>query len=168
MKARGIAQGGLLTGVSMVLLGLGSLFEITAGAAALLAALVPALLFLWGEAHTGRLVYVATSLLAVLLLPDKFTALVYALVLGLYTVVRFSVPWHRKTVRLACKAGLAVFWVLLSAAAIQLGLVAEIGRLSPFILACLAGGWTVFLLYYDFCMARIFMGMRRWLGRFHR
>ncbi|MDE7036124.1 MAG: hypothetical protein K2O74_07755 [Eubacteriales bacterium] len=48
MKARSVAQGGLLVGVSMMLLGLGSLFEIASGAAALLAALVPALFFLRG------------------------------------------------------------------------------------------------------------------------
>ena len=168
MKARSVAQGGLLVGVSMMLLGLGSLFEIASGAAALLAALVPALFFLRGEARIGRLVYAATSLLAILLLPDKFTALIYALVLGLYTAVRFSVPWHRKLVRLAWKAGLVAFWVLLSVVVVRFGLVAELGRLSPLILACLAGGWTVFLIYYDFCMARIFVGMRHWMGRFHK
>jgi len=168
VKARSVAQGGLLVGVSMMLLGLGSLFEIASGAAALLAALVPALFFLRGEASVGRLVYAATSLLAVLLLPDKFTALIYALVLGLYTAVRFSAPWHRKWVRLAWKAGLVVFWVLLSVVVIRLGLVDELGHLSPMILACITGGWTVFLIYYDFCMARIFAGMRRWIGRFHR
>ena len=86
MRARSIAQGGMMTAVSIVLLELGAVFEIASGAAALLAALVPALFFLRGEARTGRLVYGATSALAVLVVPDKFTALVYVLVLGLYTV----------------------------------------------------------------------------------
>ncbi len=155
-----------MTAVSMLLLGVGSLFEIAAGAAALLAALVPALFFLRGEGKVGRMVYAATSLLAVLLLPDKFTALVYALVLGLYTVVKFSVLTRGRFVRLACNAALAAFWVGLSVVVIRLGLVPELQTLSPFVLLCLAGGWTAFITYYDFCMTRIFAGLRRWLSRF--
>ena len=167
VKARSIARGGMMTGVSMVLLGLGTLFELASGAAALLAALVPALFFLRGEARTGRLVYGATSILAVLLLPDKFTVLVYALVLGLFTVLRFTINWQRKAARLACKVSLILFWILLSVMVIRLGLVAELPALTPLVLAGLAVGWTAFLAYYDFCMTRIFAGLGRWLSRFH-
>jgi hypothetical protein len=167
MRARSIAQGGMMTAVSIVLLELGAVFEIASGAAALLAALVPALFFLRGEARTGRLVYGATSALAVLVVPDKFTALVYVLVLGLYTVLRFTVHWQSRVPRLACKASLVVFWVLLSIVVIQFGFVEELVSVSPLIAAALAAGWTVFLLYYDFCMNRIFMGMGHWLRKFH-
>ncbi len=167
VKAHSIAYGGMMTGVSMMLLGVGTLFEVVSGAAALLASLVPALFFLRGEARTGRLVYGATSILAVLLLPDKFTVLGYVLVLGLFTVVRFTVNWQRKVLRLACKAALILFWVLLSVLAIRLGLVAELPAVSPLVLAGLTVGWTVFLVYYDFCVTRIFAGLGRWLSRFH-
>lgn len=166
MKARSVAHGGMMTGVSMLLLGLGTLFEAVSGAAALFAALVPALFFLRDDARTGRLVYGATSLLAVLLLPDKFTALVYAGVMGLYTVLKFWAVRRSRGVQLVCGALLVVFWVGASVAVIRLGLVVEIKEASPFVLLCLSGGWTAFLLYYDFCMTRIFAGMRRWLSRF--
>ena len=167
MKARSVARGGMMIGVSMLLLGLGALFEAASGAAALLAALVPALFFLRGESRTGRLVYAATSLLAVLLLPDKFTALVYALVLGPYTVAKFAMADWGRARRLACRALLVACWIGLSIAVIRLGFVAELREVSPFVLLCLTGGWTAFLLYYDFCVTRIFWGMRRWLNRFH-
>lgn len=167
MKARSVAYGGMMTGVSMLLLGLGALFEVAGGAAALLAALVPALFYLKGDSRTGRLVWLATSLLAVLLLPDKFIALLYALVLGLYTVVRFAIIRWSHMRQLLCKALLVVFWVALSVGLIKFGLVEELSRVSPLVLLGLAGGWTLFLAYYDFCMTRIFWGLRRWLERFH-
>ncbi len=156
----------MMTGVSIVLLELGALFEIAAGAAALLAALVPALFFLRGDARTGRLVYGATAILAVLFVPFKFRALIYALVLGLYTVVKFTVNWQSRRSRVLCKLVLVAFWILLSFVGIRFGLFEELPVVSPLVAAGLTVGWTVFLIYYDFCVTRIFAGMGRWLSRF--
>lgn len=167
MKAHSVARGGLMTGVSMLLLGLGTLFEIAGGAAALLAALVPAFFYLRGDGRTGLLVYIATAVLAILLLPDKFVSLVYALVLGLYTVLKFAIDKHRKLTRLVCKALVVVLWVALSMALVKLGLIAELKALSPFVILALLAGWTAFLLYYDFCLSRIFTGIRRLANRYH-
>lgn len=156
----------MMTAVSIILLELGSVVDIAAGAAALIAALVPAVFFLRDEPHVGRMVYGATSALSILIVPDKFTALVYTLVLGLYTVVKCTFNWQKRRTRLLCKGALLGFWILLSAGVIRLGLVEDLVSLSPTVLALLAAGWTLFLLYYDFCMTRIFIGMRRGLRRF--
>ena len=166
MKARSIAQGGMLTGISIILLELGAVFEIASGAAALLAALVPAIFFLRDEPRVGKLVYGATSALAVLIVPDKFTALIYALVLGLFTVVKCSFHWERRRTRVLCKATLIIFWVLLSIGLIQFGFIEDLAAVSPLVLVLLVGGWTLFMTYYDFCMTRIFIGMRRQLRKY--
>ena len=161
MKARSIAQGGMLTGISIILLELGAVIEIASGAAALLASLVPAIFFLRDEPQVGKLVYGATSALAVLIVPDKFTALLYALVLGLFTVVKCSFHWERRRTRVLCKATLIAFWVLLSVILIRIGFIEDLAVVSPLVLLLLVGGWTLFMLYYDFCMTRIYIGMRR-------
>lgn len=155
-----------MTGVSMLLLGMGSLFELLGGAAVVIAALVPALFYLRGENRTGMMVYAATSVLAVLLLHDKFVSLMYALVFGLYTVIKFAADRQvRRVSRWLRKAPVVMFWTLATMALIRLGFLEELPALSPVLALCLFAGWSVFLLYYDFCLTRIFAGLRRLLTR---
>lgn len=120
-QSRKIALGGMLCALSVTLLLLGNVLQIGTYAAPMLACL---LLVPMREEYGPRaalLVYGATALLAVLLVPDKELALFYALVLGYYPVLqgpldRLRPAFLRRAVKLAAfnAAVLALYALLLT------------------------------------------------------
>lgn len=161
MRAQQIARGGMMTGVSVVLLYFASFLSIASWAACMLVGFIPELFFLVGERKTGCLVYAATAALAVFLLPDKLIAILYAGLFGLYTVIRYHlerVP--SRLLRWVGKFAFANLWVIIVMTCIRLGLLPEFPGLSAriFLMVLLSG--NIILVYYEWCLSRIFPGMR--------
>lgn len=78
-----------LASLGVVLLALGSLVNVLSMTAAALAA-VPLYIALREQGYRrATLVYVVTALLSILLFPESEAALTYALLLGLYTLLKF-------------------------------------------------------------------------------
>lgn len=78
-----------LASLGVVLLALGSLVSVLSMTAAALAA-VPLYIALREQGYRrATLVYVVTALLSILLFPQSEAALTYALLLGLYTLLKF-------------------------------------------------------------------------------
>lgn len=118
-QTKGLAVGAVLTALTLVVL-LGACYVPT-GRMGLVAAagLLPAAAVISaGGIKAGLLCYGASGLLALLLLPDKGSALLYLLFFGLYPMVksaaeRLARVWQRWLVKLAFFYGmLSVLWFL--------------------------------------------------------
>ena len=163
-----MAQGGLLTGASIALLSLASVLGIASYSVAMLAGFVPAIFFLKGLPKMGRLVYIATALLSVFIVPDKEVALSYSLFFGLYTVIKYEIErLHKRPLEIVLKLTCAAIWAVLTMWIIRLGFLPEIQQFSKHVTWIVLIGWVVFLIYYDICLSCIFCGMARMMKRFH-
>lgn len=87
-QTRILAISSLLTALGVVLLYLGSFFEIMDLTVAAAAGILVLLAVIEMGKRTGVLIWLATSLLSLLLLPNKFIALGYALFFGCYPLVK--------------------------------------------------------------------------------
>lgn len=111
----------VLAAASVALLYLGSLLPTGRLALVAAASLLPAAAVLAGGAGLGWLVYCATALLALVLLPDRSCAVAYALVLGWYGPVKSRIErigrlWLEWAVKLALFCAVAaVFYFAFSA-----------------------------------------------------
>ena len=88
MNAKKLAFGAILTALSAALLWLGSVVPTGRIALVALASLLPAAAVLHFGLPLSFLVYAASALLSLLILPDKTCAVAYALVLGWYGPVK--------------------------------------------------------------------------------
>ena len=166
MKTSAIAQGGILTGLSVVLLYLASFLQIASWAVTMIVGFVPAVFFLRGQYKVGVVQYLATALVSLFVLPDKVIAILYTLFFGLYTVMRFELA-HRcgKVLSWIVKVLFAEAWVVAVSKLIQMGLIPEIPALTPAVQIVLICAGILLLLYYDFCLGKIFAGLRVYLKR---
>ena len=106
MRAQQIARGGMMVGVSVVILYFATFLSIASWAVCMLVGFIPELFFLVEERKTGCLVYAAASALALFLLPDKLIAILYAGLFGLYTVIRYDLEkLPSRILRWAVQAG---------------------------------------------------------------
>ncbi len=161
MRAQQIARGGMMTGVSVVLLYFATFLSIASWAACMLVGFIPELFFLVGERKTGCLVYAATAALSIFLLPDKLLAILYAGLFGLYTVIRYyleRVP--SRLLRWITKLAFANLWVFIVLTCIRFGLLPEFPGLSTKIFLMVLLGGNIILVYYEWCLSRIFPGLR--------
>jgi hypothetical protein len=167
MNARAIARGGIFTAVSLALLLSASILQLASYCLCILASWVPELFFQNGERRVGRMVYVATSVLSLLLLPDKMTALLYAVGFGLYTVLRdIFQRCPRRFGRWLMKLTFAYLEIFAVLALLRFGLIPDMPSLRPWmIVAVLLGGGLTFL-YYELCLGRIFPSLGRLTRRF--
>lgn len=152
------AYGGLLTAASVVLLALASAFSPAGWALCICAGLAAALPLSHGQARLGVLVYVATSVLAAVIVPGKRYALAYILLFGLYPLVKYGIERMRKRplewalkLGYACVLGAAV-WLLLTR-----GLLAAGGWAAgkpPMVLAALAlAAFGIYDIFLSRCIA---------------
>ena len=91
-----VALGGVLTALSLLLLYLATLLPSGRLGVVAVAGLVPVVGVISGGFVTGLLCYAATGLLGFLLIPDKGCALLYAVLLGLYPVLKGAIERLRK------------------------------------------------------------------------
>lgn len=167
MSARHIAQGGMMTGVSIVLLYIATFLSVASWAVCMLVGFIPELFFLVGERKLGCLVYLSTSALALFLLPDKGLAILYAGLFGLYTVLRFFIQrLPNCLLRWVCKLVFANLWILIILLGIHAGLMPQISFASIPVPVILLLGGNLILIYYDLCLSRIFPNLRPLAQRF--
>lgn len=153
-NSRRVALCGVLCALSVALLLAGNILQIGTYAAPMLAAflLVPV-----GEEYGPRwalLLYLATALLAVLLVPDKELALFYALVLGYHPVLHTALArLHPAALRWAVKIlcfnlALAAMYALLLAVFASPALAAEFADTgAPMLIALVVLGNLSFVLF---------------------
>ena len=166
MSTRALAQGGILTGVSIVILYLASFMQIASWAITMLVGFIPAVFFLRGQFKVGTVQYAATSLVSLFILPDKVLAILYTFLFGLYTVLRFQLERRTgKVVSWIAKFLFAELWVAGVCKLIQIGLLPEIPTLTPTAALLLVTAGALLILYYDFCLGRIFVGLGIYLKR---
>lgn len=145
MKTKSIALGAASTALALVLLYMASV--IPSGTLALLAvsALPTALLVVVCGKRTAACQYVAAALLALMLLPDKSSAIMYALFFGHYSIVKSLIEGLD---RLWLEWLLKLLTFFLSAAAIyaiwRFVLRAEFGLPLPLLFG---GGAAAFVVY---------------------
>ncbi len=87
-KTRLLARCAILTALSVTLLYLAGVLPAASLTLAAFAAVLPAAAVLQGGLRWGAMVWLASSALGLLLAPDKSMALLYALVLGHYTITK--------------------------------------------------------------------------------
>lgn len=168
MHARQIARGGMVTGLSVVLLYVSTFLSFASWAACMLVGFIPALFFLVNERKMGTMIYIATSVLSIFILPDKTIAMMYAGLFGLYTVLRFWVEHiPSRLVRWLIKLVFANVWILIVLWAIYAGFFPEFANLSHKLTFIVVICGNLILIYYDFCLSRIFAGLRNLAQRFY-
>ena len=166
MKTRLLAQGGILTGFSIIGLYFASFMQIASWAITMLIGFIPAVFFLRGEFRVGVTQYLATALVALMVVPDKSIAILYAFFFGFYTVLKFFAEkrWRKKVAWLF-KLVFAELWIVVIWKLIQLGMIPELPTLTPSLRLGLLVVGALFILYYDFCLSKIFAGLCIFLYR---
>lgn len=166
-QSRRVALCGVLGALSLVLLMLGNLFPLaTYCAPALAAALLVPPLQEYGVRWALTL-YAAVALLAVLLLPDKELAVMYALVLGYYPAAKAGLDRIRpRAVRAAAKlavfnaAVLLAYWLLLAVFPLP-GLAEEFAGMGRAMTAALLATGSLSFLVFDLALDRLTLLYRR-------
>ena len=108
----------LLSALSVVLLYFGSLFEMLDLSMAVLASLAVVVLVIERGGIYPWMIYLVTSALSLLLLPNKFSAVAYGFFLGFYPIVKEKIertPWRllRLVIKLTVFNGaMALMWWL--------------------------------------------------------
>ena len=168
--AKKVALCGMLGALSAVILTLGGLVPAATFCCPMLASLPVLAGFLACGAQGGRLLFLLSAALGLLLGPDKEAAMLYA-ALGWYPLVKSRLDRRPRPVRLAQKlllvnlAGGACYAILLFVFRLQSlqSELREAGRLL--LLLLLAGGNAVFFLY-DALLARLTPALQRRLQKF--
>lgn len=108
-----LALSGILAGLGVVLLLLGALLQVLDLSAAAIVALLIVVAVIELSPIYPILIYAVTGLLALLLLPDKLSAVVYLLITGYYPIAKLYL--ERLPMVLEWVAKMVVFYLSLSA-----------------------------------------------------
>ena len=151
-----MAYGGVLTAVSVTLLLVASLSAATGWGCCICAGMVPAVPLAKRQVRVGLLIYVATLLLSVLLVPVKRYVLAYMLFFGFYPLVKYGIErLHRLVFEWAAKLGFAailgaVLWQFVRSGLLILG--TRAAALPPLVL--FAAYFAAFI-FYDIIFSKI-------------
>ncbi len=102
-KTKALAVSAVLSAIGVVLMGLGSIIEVADLSFAMLASI--SIIFSvieFGGAYPW-LMYLVTSTLSLLLLPNKFPAIVFCGFLGYYPILKEKIERYRKGIRIITK-----------------------------------------------------------------
>ncbi len=160
MKTRTLATVALMTAVSVVLLYAASVLPTGRLALVAIASILPAAAVLSGGIKWGLLVYAATAALSLILLPNKTAALLYAVLLGHYSLLKSLIERLNRLV-LEWILKLVVFNVLLAAVyglCRMMGLLVEL----PWAIAALALAGNVGFVLYDLAFSQLIMRFGRY------
>lgn len=165
MNTKDIARGGLLAAAAVALLYVGAAATYVGAAACLVAGVTSAVpLLRHARVKTAVTLYMAVSLLAVLLVPRKVIAFGYILLTGLYPIVKFVIE-ARVPRRIEIWVKLAYFNIVLAVA----GALASRGFFPQFEIPAfwkLAGLWfaaNIVFIVYDIGLSRLIAALRRTL-----
>lgn len=163
MGARDIARGGLLAAVAFVLLYLGGVSPYAAVAACIAAGVTSAVpLIRHARVRLAVLLYLAVSVLSLLLVPRKSVAIAYVLLTGLYPIVKYGIECRlprgtQQMIKL-------VYCNLVLAAAYLLAWYGFLPQAELPGTGLLAAGWiaaNVVFLLYDVGLSRLIATLRR-------
>ncbi len=161
MQARQLAQGGIFTALSVVMLCGGSFVQILSWSICMIAGFVPAIFLIKQQPKLATLVYLSTSILGTILVADKSVAFLYATFFGLYTLLKYQIErLHKLWAEILLKTAYALAFITLLLLLLQFGFVPDVqefmswGRIGFYL-----GGVAIFY-YYDFCFTKILMGIR--------
>lgn len=160
-KSMQIALSGLLSAIMVVTMLLGSVFPLTS-------ILCPAIagLFLIPAVRecgfgSGAMLYVTVSLLSILLIPDKEAALIFALLLGPYPMLRpYFNRISKKTIQIAvkllfCNLLTALVYLLLLFVIAPGALASDYADYTTATILVLIALTNVVFLLYDICLQRV-------------
>lgn len=86
-----LAQGGMLAALSLVLLLLACISPGSGWGLCIAAGMIPAIPLAHRQVRTGLMIYAVTTLLALILVPRKGYAVAYALLFGVYPIVKYFI-----------------------------------------------------------------------------
>ncbi len=150
-----------MTAVSVVLLYAASVLPTGRLALVAIASILPAAAVLSGGIKWGLLVYAATAALSLILLPNKTAALLYAVLLGHYSLLKSLIERLNHRLVLEWILKLVVFNVLLAAVyglCRMMGLLVEL----PWAIAALALAGNVGFVLYDLAFSQLIMRFGRY------
>ena len=151
-----VAYGGMLTGVSIVLLVFASAAPAFGWGLCICAGMVPAVALARRQVRTGVLVYAATALLAALVVPGKRYAVAYTLLFGIYPLVKYAIEHIRVlAAEWACKLAYAAALMLLLWQLVQRGLLLLNGQLGSFPIWAIAAAFLAAFVCYDIIFSKI-------------
>ena len=162
MNAKEIARGGLLAAAAVALLYVGGGAPYIGPAACIVAGVASAVpLLRRARLKTAVLLYAATSILGALIAPRKSLVAAYALLTGLYPIIKFCVECYLPR-RVQTGVKLAYFnAVLVAAAAVVAGLFPQIAMPGFGTLAVLWAVANIGFIIYDVALSRLIAMLRR-------
>ena len=163
MNAKEIARGGLLAAAAVALLYVGGAAPYIGPAACIVAGVASAVTLLRrARLKTAVLLYAATSILGALIAPRKSLVAAYALLTGLYPIIKFCVECYLPR-RVQTGVKLAYFNAVLVAAAavVAAGLFPQIAMPGFGTLAVLWAAANIGFIIYDVALSRLIAMLRR-------
>ena len=162
-SSKKVAVCGVTAALSITTLFFGFLFPFTTYACPAIAAIL--LLPISYEYHekTAFTLYIAVSMLAIFLIPDKELVLIYVVVFGLYTILKFKIDSIKSTiVKITLKiiyvnlALLICYSLLLIVFPVQ-ALLQEFAQFSFIAVILMILTFNVVFIVYDFALSRFFI-----------
>lgn len=153
-KSRNLALAGIFTALCFVFLFIGSVFQTLDLSAAAMGSVIILIAFIEIGKKWAFGVYIASSLLSLLLLPYKMPAAVFALFAGFYPIVkeplnRIKPKWLSYAARILC-FNLCLF--VLAFGAVKLGFTAEF---TKGLVWTMLGLCNITFVVFDFALERI-------------
>lgn len=151
-----VAYGGVLTALSLILLLLASVSPAAGWGLCIAAGMLPAIPLARRQIRTGLLIYTATALLALLVVPGKRYVVAYVLLFGIYPTIKYAIErLGLLPLEWACKLVYAGGLGILVLALINRGLVPLNGRAADMPRLLLFGVFLVVFSGYDILFSRI-------------
>lgn len=160
-KSQFVAQGGMLTAASLVLLLLAAVLPAGQVGVCAAAGVIPAAPLSHSRIRLGTSIYAATLLIGWLILPRKSLMAVYT-VLGLYTLAKYVIErWRKPVLEWVCKLIYCNLTAALVAAALGAGLLPAVRIKAAFHVAALIVLFNLVFAVYDVAFSQLIGLMRR-------
>ncbi len=161
-KSQFIARGGVLTALSVLLLYLACILPMIRISLCAAGGIVLAMPLSRRRVKLGVTIYIATSMLAILILPQKSVAFAYFWVFGLYTIAKYGIEkLHRLSAQWACKLLFATANGVLTLVLLQKGLVAGVTLTSAVPWFVMGGIWYLIFAAYDAAFSKLVTQLHR-------
>ncbi len=164
-----LAVGAMLTALGVILLSLGAIIEVMDLSLAVLASILCIYAVIELRGFYPWIIYASTSVLSLLLLPQKTPAVFYALFAGFYPILKARFEARSRVVGAVCKLVTLHLSLLAIYFALRLFLPAELeGLATGRLLFGLYAILLVTFLLYDYCLTRLIsLYLIKFQKRFH-
>lgn len=151
-----VAYGGLLTACSIVLLLLASVAPGAGWGLCISAGMLPAIPLAHRQVRLGVHIYAATALLAFLVVPGKRFAVAYAVLFGVYPLMKYGIErLHRLPLEWVCKLAYAGCVAGFLLHLLRLGILPLAGRAADAPHAALVLAFLIAFVCYDVLFSKI-------------